>query len=117
MLNRSFNNRSLSGFIFQRLDSEGLPADDIFHGYQWETPKSKFLPNDTCVSITIYNEQTLPAACIRGSLKTIQTTIDNPETLLFWTPKEGSKQFRVLWLDEEIVRCDIAVGICEVFIP
>lgn len=117
MVNLSYNNRSLSGFVFQRLDSEGLPIEDIFQGYRWEAPQAKFLPHDTCVSITIASQQTLPTECAMGLLKTIQIPVDDTENLLFWTPKQGSRQFRVLWLDEEVARCDITAGRCEVFIP
>lgn len=117
MVNLSYNNRSLSGFVFQRLDNEGLPIEDIFQGYRWEEPQAKFLPHDTCVSITLVSQQSLPPECPLGLLKTIPIPVDNPENLLFWTPKQGSRQFRVLWLDEEVARCDIAAGRCDVFIP
>lgn len=36
---------------------------------------------------------------------------------IFWTAEEGSTLFRVLWREEELVRCEIAVGTCEVYLP
>lgn len=121
MLNRSYGWRSISGFVFQRLDNEGLPMKDIFQGYQWETRDFDYLPRNFCVNITIYGDQDppylSPAECGPGIMSTIQPRFDRPGEILFWTPKEGSSQFRVLWLDEEIARCDISSNACDIFIP
>ncbi|MCQ3936736.1 MAG: hypothetical protein DPW18_06775 [Chloroflexi bacterium] len=121
MLNRAYARRSISGFVFQRLDNEGIPMDDIFQGYLWATPTLDYLPRNFCVNITIYGDQDPPylnpSGCFGGIVSTIQPRFDRPGELLFWTPKEGSSQFRVLWLDEEVARCDIASLQCEVFIP
>jgi hypothetical protein len=43
--------------------------------------------------------------------------VERGRSLDFWTSQEGSAQFRVLWSDEEIARCEIAAGRCEVFLP
>lgn len=121
MLNRAYARRSISGFVFQRLDDDGIPMDDIFQGYRWETPNLDYLPRNFCVNITIYGDQDPPylnpSGCFGGIISTIQPRFDRPGEILFWTPKEGSSQFRVLWLDEEVARCDIAGVQCEVFIP
>lgn len=121
MLNRSYGYRSISGFTFQRLDIDGLPAEDIFAGYQWQTQDFDYLPRNFCVNITIYGDQEPPylnpADCRIGLLTTIQPRFDRPGEVLFWTPKADSLQFRVIWLEEEVARCDIAAGICEVYIP
>ena len=121
MLNRSYNRRSISGFVFQRLDGEGLPAKDYFQAHQWETPSLDYLPRNFCANITIYGDQDPPylepIECWAGIIKTIQARFDRPFDLLFWTPNGDSRQFRVVWLDDEVARCDIAAGVCEVFIP
>lgn len=121
MLNRSYETRSLSAFVFQRLDEQGVPAKDYFEGHRWETPDLDHLPRNFCVNITVYGDQDPPylnpAECWAGIIKTVQARFDRPFEVLFWTPKEGSTQFRVLWLDEEVARCDIAAGVCEVYIP
>lgn len=121
MLNRSFGRRSISGFVFERLDLDGQPMKDIFRGFQWENKNYDYLPHDFCVNITIYGDQEPPylnpSGCLGGIITTIQPRFDRPGELLFWTPKEGSAQFRVLWLDEEVARCDIASIECDVFIP
>lgn len=121
MLNRSYNRRSISGFSFQRLDGEGLPADEFFRAHEWETPGFDYLPRNYCANITIYGDQEPPylnpEECRIGVTKTIQPRFDRPGNVLFWTPKDDSTQFRVSWLEEEVARCDIAAGRCEVFIP
>lgn len=121
MLNRSYNRRSISGFSFQRLDGEGLPADEFFKAHEWETPDFDYLPRNFCANITIYGDQEppylKPEECRIGVTKTIQPRFDRPGNVLFWTPKDDSTQFRVSWLEEEVARCDIAAGRCEVYIP
>ncbi len=44
-------------------------------------------------------------------------SINRSNDLVFWTTQKGSRQFRVLWNEKEIARCEIADGICEVFLP
>lgn len=121
MLNRSYNRRSISGFSFQRLDGEGLPGEEFFKAHEWELPDLDYLPRNFCANITIYGDQDppylKPEECLYGVIKTIQPRFDRPGNVLFWTPKDDSTQFRVNWLEEEVARCDIAAGRCEVFIP
>ncbi|MBL8062918.1 MAG: hypothetical protein JNK32_07865, partial [Anaerolineales bacterium] len=121
LLNISFARRSISGFLFQRLDEEGLPTDDLFQGYRWESQDFDYLPRNFCTNITIYGDQDppylKPPECSIGLLTTVQPRFDRPGELLFWTPKEGSTQFRVMWLEEEIARCDIAAGVCDIYLP
>ncbi|HNK63351.1 MAG TPA: serine/threonine-protein kinase [Anaerolineales bacterium] len=121
MLNRSYGHRSISGFVFQRLDTDGLPMEDIFQGFRWETSRFDYLPRNFCVNITLYGDQDPPyldpGECRAGLMKTIQPRFDKPEGILFWTPKDGSTQFRVLWLDTEVARCEITAGACDFYIP
>ncbi|MCC6986899.1 MAG: hypothetical protein IT309_10735, partial [Anaerolineales bacterium] len=58
-----------------------------------------------------------PPDCWAGVIKTVQARFDRPFDVLFWTPKEGSTHFRVNWLKDEVALCEIAAGVCEVFIP
>ncbi|GAB1470007.1 hypothetical protein MASR2M66_08840 [Chloroflexota bacterium] len=122
ILNRSYDRRSISGFRFQNLQSDGTPGEEIFDGYQWETQFVDYLPRNYCANITIYGDQDppylSPAECLLyGLTRTIQTRFDRPENILFWVSKKDSKQFVVIWLKEEVARCDIAAGLCEVYIP
>ncbi|GAB4565532.1 MAG: hypothetical protein Fur0017_02740 [Anaerolineales bacterium] len=122
ILNRSYDRRSISGFTFQKLNGDGTPGADIFEGYRWETPRVDYLPRNFCANISIFGDEDPPyidpVECRQnGSIKTVQTRFDRPEKILFWVPKGDSTQFVVFWLKEEVARCEIAAGICEVFIP
>lgn len=121
MVNRSFAKRTLSGFSFERLDENGNLFKDKFEGYRWENSRTQHLPRNYCANITIYGDQDPdyldPPECIYAIINTVQPRFDRPEDLLFWTPKTGSTQFRVLWVGEEVARCEIASGVCDFYIP
>ncbi|MBI3160942.1 MAG: protein kinase [Chloroflexi bacterium] len=120
MLNRSGEKRSLSAFKFERLDSTGA-LTDAFSGHLWENYQFTSLPPKYCVSIKIYGDEDppyiSPPDCQRGYVSIVQPRKDEDRILFFWNPKEGSVQFRVLYLKEEVARCDISAEVCEVYIP
>jgi len=120
MLNRSLAERSLAGFIFERLDENNLPTD-TFHGYDWETRRFKYIPSKVCVGIRIYNQTKPPhldpSDCMLNYSSIVQPKREVHPEYFFWIQKEDSTQFRVLWLDEEVARCEINTGTCEVYIP
>jgi serine/threonine protein kinase len=120
MLNRSREARSFSGFTFERLDQNDSPTD-AFKGYLWENAKFKNLGGKYCSSIKIYKYETPPYIdpidCHGAFVSIVQPRKDEDRALLFWNPKEGSSQFRVLWLNEEIARCEISAGTCELYVP
>lgn len=124
LLNRSFAKRSLAGFIFERLDENGNPTDERFEGWQWETNSIKHLPRNYCVNFTVYGDQDppylYPSECLYGLMSSVQARFDNPGNLIFWSSDYGYKnatQFRVLWVGEEVARCEIEAGMCEIYIP
>jgi serine/threonine protein kinase len=120
MLNRAREARSFSGFTFERLGQNDSPTD-TFKGYLWENAKFKNLGGKYCVSIKIYKYETPPYIdpidCHGAFVSIVQPRKDEDRALLFWNPKEGSSQFRVLWLNEEIARCEISAGTCELYVP
>ncbi len=120
MLNRSRESRSLSGFSFERLDANDQPTD-TFPGYRWENNKFKYIPSKHCVSIKIYRDEDPPYIdppdCHGTYASIIQPSKEENPELFFWNPKEGSTQFRVLWLKEEVARCEISASTCEIYIP
>ncbi|MBL0345700.1 serine/threonine-protein kinase [Candidatus Villigracilis affinis] len=120
MLNRSGEPRSLSGFSFERLDPSGKPTDR-FPGHLWENLKFNYIPSKYCVSIKIYKDEDPPYIdppdCHGGYVSIIQPRKDEDAELFFWNLKEDSTQFRVVWVGEEVARCDISAGTCEVYIP
>ncbi|CAG0969144.1 partial Serine/threonine-protein kinase StkP, partial [Anaerolineales bacterium] len=111
MLNRTRVQRSLSGFTFERLDASGQPTD-TFPGYKWETRRFKYIPYKVCVGIRIYAHENPPyldpADCNLNYLSIVQPEMEVEPTLFFWNSKEGSTQFRVLWLSEEVAHCEIS---------
>ncbi len=120
LLNRSIVRRSLSAFSFQRLGLDGKPMEEPFPGYVWEKPNNKNLLPKYCVSIIVYGLNTPylnPPDCEFGIVGVIQPRFDRPQGRIFWTEQEGSTQFRVLWLKEEVARCQSADGWCDFFLP
>jgi len=120
MLNRSDVSRSLSGFAFERLDKNEQPTDTL-PGYRLESRRWKFISSDSCVSIKIYNDQRPPyldpADCHGNYSSIIQPIREEEPEIIFWDTQESSRQFRVLWLGEEVARCEISAGTCEIYIP
>lgn len=123
MLNRSDLKRTLSAFAFERIDAEDVSEKrrDHFDGYIWDNGRGTLLLPNYCVSITIYGDQTPPyvdpADCSWGIVYGYQPRFDNDEGLVFWRPEGSSTHFRVLWLGEELARCEIAAGFCDFRVP
>ncbi len=122
LLNRSRTRRSYSGFIFERLDNNANPTDR-FYGYDWFDIEYKYLPSRTCLGIYVSQNQNndrpyiQSSECINGYVAIAKPQFDRDKAKIFWSAKEGSTQFRVLWLNEEVARCEISTGTCEVYIP
>ena len=123
LLNRSRAIRGVNGFSFERLDAQGA-AMESFKGFFWEANFAQGkLPNilpKYCVSIKIYDSAISyidPPECRGGYLSTFQPKQDEDRAMLFWTPKEGTHEFRVVWSGEEVARCEISAGVCEAYIP
>jgi len=118
--NSSRYRRTLSAFSFQRLDESGQPLD-TFVGYWWETRRFDYLPSNLCVGITLYDDQDPPylnpPQCTEGFLSTYQVPHTDNSPLIFWNEKDGTTEFRALWLGEEIGRCEIAAGTCDIYLP
>jgi serine/threonine protein kinase len=115
LYNASENNRSISQFAFERLDIN----DEIlnsFGGWQWESIYRVLHP-DRCMRLEIRKspDYLRPEAC--GNRFLASFTYGSDDEFIFWTENPASTQFRVLWEKEEVGRCEIAAGFCEVFIP
>lgn len=121
IVNQSFAKRSISGFTFERIDENGNFFKDKFEGYRWENKNTAHIAKNYCVNIVIYGDQEPPylnpAECLYGITSTVQPRFDKPEGLWFWNEREGSTQFRVLWVGEEVARCEIDAGVCDIYIP
>ena len=104
---------------FERLSTSDQPLNR-FDGWRW----AEFYPNskpEWCMTLEILSSPSYlrPPECSKGSLSTRTPTRD--DAVVFWTSQEGSRQFRVLWRqgqqEEEVARCEIGAGVCEVFFP
>lgn len=104
-------------FSFDALDSaNGLPIGYRFEGKIW----AQFYPyieGGKCANIEIFTpgaSASRPAICWNfNAMRTPEET--SPE--IFWLPREGVTHFRVLWDGQEIARCEVSGGICEIYLP
>jgi hypothetical protein len=120
LLNLSESTIPINWIAFERLSDADLPMNR-FSGAGW----AEFYPDSTpgrCVALRILDSSPYldPPECGHNYFLSLRTpTRDDP--ILFWTSMESSHQFRVLWReggnDEEIARCEISAGTCEVFLP
>ena len=107
--------RSISGFTFERLDDNGEVLN-FFGGWDW----GLYYPNitsDRCMAIELYLSPPFlrPSACRQPYLSKLGPPRDDER--IFWTTQENSHEFRVLWQQKEIGRCQIGANVCEVFVP
>jgi len=120
LINLSDTAIPINRVAFERLSNEDVPLNR-FNGTRW----AEFYANSTpgkCVVLQIMGGSPYldPPECGQGAFLSLRTpTRDDPT--IFWTSNEASHQFRVLWReggqDEEIARCEIGAGTCEVFLP
>ena len=120
LLNRSDTAIPINRVAFERLNDEDVPLSR-FNGTRWAEFYADSTPGK-CVALEILGSAPYldPPECGHGIFLSLRTpTRDDPT--IFWTANEGSHQFRVLWReggqDEEIARCEIGAGTCEVFLP
>ncbi len=114
MRNDSGNQVEVSSFAFERLDMSGNPLNHI-EGSRWARLYPYIRPQ-SCIKIMFWDKisNLSPPSCQRINSEVHE---QSGSSLDFWTPQEGSAQFRVLWNGEEIGRCTISAGECEVFAP
>ena len=120
LLNLSNNSVPVNWIAFERLSYEGLPLNR-FNGTRWAEFYSSSLPG-RCMALRILGSPSYldPPECGDNNFLSLRTPVRDDETV-FWTTQEGSELFRILWreggVDEEIARCEITAGTCEVFLP
>ena len=119
LLNRSESLVSIYSVAFERLDSAGSPQNR-FDGWRW----GEFYPTSRpggCMSIEILSSSPyLRSPECNGIYFSTRTPL-RTDSIIFWTTQAGSQQFRVVWrgesAEEEVVRCEIEAGYCEVYFP
>lgn len=115
LLNDSDSDRQVRPLAFERLDDSGASLNR-FEGSVWAEYYPVARPG-RCMRIEISRSSPYlhPSQCNGHYDSSISYSRNNKS--IFWTPQEGSRQFRVLWGQKEIARCEIAAGVCEVFLP
>ena len=121
LLNLSDATVPINRVAFERLSEDDVPLNR-FTGTSWAEYYGSSTPGK-CVALEILGSRPYlsPAECGHNTYLSLRTpTREDPS--IFWTTQEGSRQFRVLWREgggqgEEIARCEIDAGICEVFLP
>ena len=120
LLNLSEATIPINRIAFERLSNDNVPLNR-FNGTRW----AEFYANSTpgkCVALQILGSSPYldPPQCGHNNFLSLRTPPREDPTV-FWTAQEESHQFRVLWRaggqDEEIARCEIDAGTCEVFLP
>jgi hypothetical protein len=120
-LNLSDSNVPINWVAFERLSDDDT-ALNRFNGSRWGQYYSTSTPN-RCMAIEILGSETYlhPPECAPDNFYLSLRTPARDDATVFWTTQEGSHQFRVLWReggqDEEIARCEIGAGSCEVYLP
>ncbi|MCQ3931331.1 MAG: hypothetical protein DPW16_12815 [Chloroflexi bacterium] len=114
ILNVSDGSLQTTSFGFERVLNEGN-FSNRFYGNQL----ARFYPTiDTsyCARMEILQRTGYlrPSEC-RGYNSSI--TPQAQDSFVFWTADPSSMQFRVLWNEEEIARCEISTEFCEVYLP
>lgn len=116
--NLSKTSRSVSGFTFERINTQGEVLN-FFGGWDWDVfyPRHPNITPGSCMAIELFESPPYlsPSECSRTYLSLI--TPPRSDDTIFWTEHENSSEFRVLWKQEEIVRCKIGEGGCEFFVP
>jgi len=115
--NLSGVDRPIAPIAFERLHNNGRVLDR-FEGWRW----SEIYPTHEeglCVVIEIINfeDHLDPEECEDRHVITRTPTLEEGEDYIFWTQEGGSKEFRVLWNDVEVARCEIDEGFCEIYLP
>jgi hypothetical protein len=116
LINLSGQKQPLEPFAFERLDDQGN-LHNRFEGWRW----SQFYPtiySENCIKLEIPKRAEYPARPVQCENRYNGARFyESDSPFVFWTAQAGSHQFRILWKDEELARCEIGLGACEVFIP
>ena len=116
MINVSDKKRPVEPFAFDRLDDANQPHNH-FDGLRWSQYYPTIYPS-SCIKVEITKQAEYPARPPQCENRYLGGRFyDKNDSLIFWTPQEGSHFFRVTWYKEEVAICEIARGVCEVFVP
>jgi hypothetical protein len=105
----------ISDINFEALNDNGQPVGYYFNGGLWAQFYS-FVEANGCDRIEINRS---PAYLRPGQCRSYNATVtpSADDEMIFWSERPGVTQFRALWGEEEIGRCDAGAGSCEVYLP
>jgi serine/threonine protein kinase len=100
---------------FESLDETGAPAGSRFDGWRW-SQYYPYLERGNCVRIEmlVAPSYSRPSQC---RYYNAQVSSDDESPLVFWVERPAVTQFRVLWDNQEIGRCRMDAGTCDVYLP
>jgi hypothetical protein len=115
IFNDSGSPSTVSPFVFERLDTSGAPLNRM-DGGRW-TQYYAYIMSGWCIRAEILDSTSYlrPPQC--GDRYNSMITPAREDSDIFWTAQPGSRQFRVLWDNKEVVRCEIADQVCQVLLP
>jgi hypothetical protein len=116
LLDRGKASRSAAGFTFERVNQDGS-FQNLFDGWEWEK-FFKVIQPTRCLSLELDPAPApylVPAECKNRILSHVR--LAPASSTVFWTPNENSLEFRIMWLDEEIARCNIEAETCDFHVP
>lgn len=101
---------------FEAINADGGAIGQSFDGERWSWVGYNRVESGKCSAVEINRSSSYmrPGQC--GNYNSIVTAPRDSE-LVFWLPRDGVAQFRVLWDGQEIGRCDMGAGSCDVFLP
>jgi hypothetical protein len=110
--NQGNANILLASATFQRVLKNGA-FSETFSGARWSSSGPGLQVNKCAILRTVPVSDIPDSQCPQGVLANIVARSGE----VFWTPTANATDFRVLWGNQEIVRCKIALHRCVFFVP
>lgn len=117
LLNAEAESIAIGLISFEAIDSRtGQSAPFLFSGRLWSGFFDE-LEEGNCVRIETVEGPTWmrPQEC--AEYNATVTPANEASDLVFWLTRSNVSQFTVLWLGEEVGRCQTHLGVCQVFLP
>ncbi len=100
---------------FEALNAEGVPTRYRFYGQAW-AEFYPFVQRQHCNALELFGgTPTPPAGC--NHFSATMAALQRNNQAVFWLSHGTETQFRVLWEEGEIGRCQIDTQRCDVYLP
>lgn len=117
LLNADIASISIRLITFEAIDENtGDPTRHLFSGRLWSDFFDE-LEEGKCVRIETVEGPTWmrPQEC--ADYNATVTPANETSDLVFWISRSNVSQFRVLWIGQEVGRCQTHLGLCQIFLP